>query len=296
MNLKLKKHFSLLFLIHCFNFFLIAQGQLYLSKSFQSKILAKQVKYSIYLPNNFSETNEYPVIYMLHGYDGDETSWPRRTNLINYIDSLVTNNILPEIIMVFPDGENSYYINNYNNRFCYEDMLINEFFPYIDSTYHCTKNKYFRAIAGLSMGGFGSVVLTLKHPELFGTCINISGAIRTDEQMITMSASRYDIYFGAIYGSSLSGKERITEHFKKNSPYHLIDSTSYLNYINNYWYFDCGQEDFLFTANKSLHELFLSYKISHEYLMRKGVHNWGYWEESFKRAVLYWSDILTKCN
>ncbi len=293
MNLKSIGLYCIFLFAICFNLQLEGQGHIYLSRSFHSNLLSKAVNYSIYLPENYSEQNYYPVIYLLHGYDGDETSWPKRTNIVQYVDSLISQKRIPEIIIVLPDGNNSYYINNYNNQFPYEDMFTQELIPFIDSTYHCLSEEKYRAIAGLSMGGYGSVVLTLKHPNLFNTCINISGAVRTDNQMISMSSSRYEKYFGSIFGPKLNGKDRITEHYKNNSPYHLIDSSTYQLYLKNNWYFDCGKEDFLFSANKALHELFLTYHIPHEFHSYQGVHNWEYWEKEFEKAILFWADTIT---
>ena len=269
-----------------------AQGYVNRSQSFQSEILNRTIEYSVYLPENYSHKKVYPVLYLLHGVGGDETSWEKRFDLQHLADSLMGANALPEVVIVMPDGKKSYYINDHKKQFPYEDFFVEELIPFIDSNYNTDKQKDNRGICGLSMGGFGATILPLKHPDIFGTSMNLSGAIRTSAQFIAVSPVKYHSYFAHVFGDSLSGSDRITEHWKENSPYYILDSTNAdtLKTIN--WYIDCGMQDYLFPANKAFHELLLQYRIPHVYHMRLGEHSWSYWRKGFINAMVYWGEQL----
>jgi S-formylglutathione hydrolase FrmB len=276
------------------SFSLFAQGTIKLSEKMPSQVLNKKMDYSIYLPNSYSEENTYAALYLLHGFGGDETNWVVKAEIKHIADSLIAIKKLPEIIIVMPAGENSYYINDYKNKCPYEDFFLNEFIPFIDSNYQTRPQKIFRLIGGLSMGGFGATILPVKHPDVFGTSVNISGAVRNSEQLISMPNAVYSKFYSQVYGDSLSGSERITDHWKANSPYYIIDTTlaQQLKTIN--WYIDCGLQDPLFATNTALHNLYIEYEIEHEFHTRPGAHTWNYWRKSIIYALIYCGEILNK--
>jgi S-formylglutathione hydrolase FrmB len=195
------------------------------SVPFKSDRLHKIVEYSVYLPASYYSANlKYPVIYLLHGFGGDETSWLERCNLAKMADSLISVGIFPETIIVMPDGGNSYFINNYDSSYNFEDFFIDEFIPSIESEYRIIQQQRARAICGLSMGGFGSIILPVKHPGLFGYSVALSATVRTPGEFVSLSQFKYQTNFSKIFGDTLKGNNRITEHWKKNSPYFLIDN------------------------------------------------------------------------
>ena len=271
------------------------RGTIYKSLEVNSKVLNNKLEYSIYLPPYYHTTaDSFPVLYLLHGYQGDETSWIDRCDIHIIIDSLIKIEEIPPLIVVMPDAKNSYYINDYLLQFPYEDLFIREFIPYIDSTYKTFPHSRYRIIAGLSMGGFGAVIHSIKHTDVFGSCIALSAAVRTDEMIMNEKPEDYDNKFSRLYGSDLEGNERITEHWENNSPFYLInDSTSdKLRSIN--WYFDCGMNDFLINSNELLHQIFLKYSIPHEYHVRGGKHDWEYWRTGIIGGIKFAGQKLSK--
>ncbi len=271
------------------------RGTIYKSLEVNSKVLNNKLEYSIYLPPYYHTTaDSFPVLYLLHGYHGDETSWIDRCDIHIIIDSLIKIEEIPPLIVVMPDAKNSYYINDYLLQFPYEDLFIREFIPYIDSTYKTFPHSRYRIIAGLSMGGFGAIIHSIKHTDVFGSCIALSAAVRTDEMIINMKSEDYDNKFSRLYGRDLEGNERINEHWENNSPFYLInDSTSdKLKSIN--WYFDCGMNDFLINSNELLHQIFLKYSIPHEYHVRIGTHNWEYWRTGIIGGIKFAGQKLSK--
>jgi S-formylglutathione hydrolase FrmB len=287
---SLRKISPLILTVVCIS--LAAQSELKLSLPFESKILNQQYGYSVYLPDDYTDSIDYPVLFLLHGFGGDETSWAKRANIKHLLDSLINIEILPPAVVVFPDGKKSYYINDYAGIYPFEDFFVNEFIPYIESQYAISEKISDRAIGGLSMGGFGAVTMTVKYPELFGTSINLSGAVRTPQQFSELTPVRYHGYFSHVYGDSLPGNDRITEHWKANSIYYLIDSTSSSTLKSIHWYIDCGTEDYLYLSNIAMHQLYVSFGIPHELHLRPGGHTWPFWKEGFINAMHYWGAII----
>lgn len=265
-----------------------AQSFVKRSQEIQSTNLNDTFRYSIYFPPGYKQSEAgFPVIYLLHGFGGNENSWLDRCQIQSLADSLIKLGKIAESIIVMPDGQTSYYIDNYDGSYKYESFFVDEFIPHIDSRYQTDPVKSKRVIAGLSMGGFGSIVLAAKNPHLFEMSIGLGAAVRTPQIFNTLPQKRYEKYFGKVYGPGLD-TNRINAHWLANSPYFIIDSTSAESMKSVYWYIDCGMQDFLFTANKAFHEHLMKFNIEHEYHMRPGKHNWEYWEASFVDALISW--------
>jgi len=118
----------------------------------KSNILGKEVKYTIYLPPDYTSSERtYPVVYLLHGYTDDNTGWLQFGEINRYANKAI----------VMPNGDSSWHINSYDGKE-YEDFFIQEFMPAIEKTYHIKAEKKSRGIAGLSMGGYGALIYSLN--------------------------------------------------------------------------------------------------------------------------------------
>src|SRR5437868_3422030 len=107
------------------------------------------------------------------------------------------------MIIVMPNGDSSFYINSYDGKEKYEDFFIKEFMPSIEKTYRIKAEKKYRGVAGLSMGGYGSLIYALKHPELFVASAPLSAAVRSDNEMINLSEESWTNTNGQLYGRNL---------------------------------------------------------------------------------------------
>ncbi len=265
-----------------------AQSGQIIVDSMYSTIIGEYSHYSIYLPGDIHSSNSTnSVIYMLHGFNGDNQSWINHGHAPALFDSLLERDEISRSVLVMPDGNNSYFINNYNNQYRFEDFFIEEFIPYIEALYSIELNRNRRSILGYSMGGFGAIVLSLKHTDLFSTCLAISAAARPPDIFAQLPQSRYKQLFGEVFCDTLSGMERITQHWKANSPYFIIDSLYLKNELPLNIYIDCGNKDYLSKSNLAFHNLLLENNIPHEYIEREGEHNWTYWRAGFINSLIY---------
>lgn len=261
----------------------------------ESKILKKNVNYTVYLPPGYETSSRtYPVVYLLHGYSGNDTDWVQFGQLDQIADKLIADESIPPMIIVTPDGRNDWYVNYADGTLRYEDMFVQELIPFIESKYRVRPGKEFRAISGLSMGGHGSLIMALRHPDLFAVCAPLSAAIYTDEQFVNFPQDNYDNYFGQLYGKGLENEDRLNASYLGYSAIHLVmelppDTVSKVKF-----YIDCGDKDYLTVGNSALHALMWEKKIPHEYRVREGSHNWTYWREALPDALKFISKSFTR--
>ncbi|MHB8339459.1 MAG: alpha/beta hydrolase [Ignavibacteriaceae bacterium] len=254
----------------------------------QSKILGKDVRYTIYLPYDYETSNRYyPVVYLLHGFTDNDIAWIQFGEANMIADEGIANREIPAMILVMPDGGVSWYVNNYNDSVRYEDFFFKEFIPYIESHYRILSEKRFRAIAGLSMGGYGSLVLALKHPDMFASCVAFSAGVFTDKEIIDMKDDMWKNMLGVVFGPTLEGKDRITQQFKDNDPLYLFNTLDINKIKSVRYYLDCGDDDFLYKGNSALHVLLRDLNIPHEYRVRDGGHTWTYWRSGLLNGLKF---------
>jgi len=257
------------------------QGKVIESLEMQSSILGKTVRYSLYLPPDYDyASRSYPVVYLLHGYTDDETGWIQFGEVNRLADAGINSGELPPMIIVMPDGGVSWYMNDSEGKVRWEDMFVQEFMPHIEQSYRIRRKKEFRGIAGLSMGGFGSLLLSMHHPDLFGSCAALSSGVWTSEQMMSMPQDRYDRIYGLLYGKGLEGEQRINQHWYENSIISLVRKTDAESLKQVRYYIDCGDDDFLAIGNSTLHIELLKKEVPHEYRVRDGGHSWSYWRHT----------------
>ena len=255
-----------------------AQGKVLTKQIIKSTILHKEVHYTIYLPEGY-EKNErkYPVTYLLHGHGDADDGWVQYGEINRLADAAIKKGTLPPMIIVTPDGFKSFYMNAADGSLNYEDFFIQELIPHIEKTYKAKTEKRFRGIAGLSMGGYGSLLYALKYPQLFVAAAPLSAAIWTNQDFENMSESMYGSYFAEVIGKNLKGKDRLTPTWYANSIFSIIDkkTTQELSAVK-YW-IDCGDDDFLTIGNAQLHISLTNKKVAHEFRMKDGMHSWTYW-------------------
>jgi len=276
----------LLVIVSCFSAY-SQIGKVLESLQFKSNLVDYPVDYSIYLPSDYeSSERSYPVLYLLHGYSDDETGWIQfgEANLI--ADKGINKGDFSSCIIVMPNGKATWYCNSADGTDPWEDMFIKEFIPFIEKEYRIRSKKEFRAIAGLSMGGNGSLLLAMHHPELFSTCVAMSSGTFTDDEIIGMDT--YDHYFGKIYGDK--PKNGLSDHWKANSPLHLLDTVDKDKLKSVRWYIDCGDDDFLYKGNSALHVKMRELGIPHEFRVRNGGHEWSYWRTGLYDGMKYISE------
>jgi enterochelin esterase-like enzyme len=268
-----------------------SQGIVKEKQIINSTMLNKEVHYTIYLPSDYY-TNErtYPVTYLLHGYGDADNGWIQFGEINRLADAAIKEGTIPPMIIVTPDGFTSFYMNAADGSMNYEDFFIKELIPHIEKTYHVKAEKRFRAIAGLSMGGYGSLLYALKYPNLFTAVAPLSAAVWTNEDYENMQDGMYNTYFGSTIGKNLKGKDRLTPTWYSNSIFNIIAQKKTEELASVKYWIDCGDDDFLTVGNAQLHIELTNKKVPHEFRMRDGAHNWTYWRTGVINALSFIGD------
>jgi S-formylglutathione hydrolase FrmB len=237
---------------------------------FQSKLVNATLPYNVILPPDYdaAKTARYPVLYLLHGLTGHYTDWVGRTNIADYAAQY-------RIIVVTPEGNDSWYIENY------ETYILQELIPDVQQRYRTIEARDGRAIAGLSMGGYGAIKFGLKSPQTFAFAASMSGAFGmtrfTDEQV--PASWRESL---KLFGPAGSQTRKANDLFELigNVPASQITSLPY-------FYFDCGTEDspLIFPYNRQLADMMVDRKIPHEYRELPGDHSWDYWNRQVQEIL-----------
>lgn len=247
-----------------------------------SEALKRDVKCRVYLPNEYRTTSlSYPVLYLLHGMGGCEKDWsePKQGNIQKIADEWFAKNPTKKAIIVMPDAQNCWYRDSADDSCKYETFFFDELIPAMETFYRCKTGKEYRSIAGLSMGGYGSLLYALRRPEMFSACFAMSPAIRTREEL---AAAPFE-EFVSRYRKAASvdeNAERFDDYFFANDPHSLVSKLSDDAKKSIRFCLDCGDDDYLTPGAHAFHNEAKAAGVSCEYRVRDGAHNWKYWRES----------------
>jgi putative tributyrin esterase len=245
-----------------------------------------KVKFNIIFPTGYgaSKTRRYPVLYLLHGYTDDYSGWVTKSNLLQHTARF-------QEIVVNPEGGVSWYVNNYvDPKQQWEDYLIDDLIPYVDSHYRTIADRSARAVAGLSMGGYGALLLGFKHYDKFAAAASMSGALEgaegsffTDVQTAQKANPTNAFLTHIVKDLSDDYGPPDSPARAADDPYELIKKVP-LEQMPQI-YFSCGEDDNLIAENRRMAELLTKLKIPYEYREIPGKHEWPVWDRQIQMIM-----------
>jgi S-formylglutathione hydrolase FrmB len=248
--------------------------------SFQSQLVGKTLPYNVVLPVNYDQpaarATRYPVLYLLHGLTGHYDNWTTRTRVSEYAAAY-------EIIIVTPEGNGGWYTDSQMvPAEKYETYIVKELIPDVDRRFRTVNQREGRAIAGLSMGGYGALKFGVKYPAMFAFAGSMSGAPNvaswTHEELKSFEFIWRSLH--PVFGDEGSAT-RVANDVPKLYRELSAEQIAALPYI----YLDCGTEDHLLAANRSFAEILVTRKIPHEYRQLPGRHSWEYWDAQVQEVL-----------
>lgn len=286
--------------------------------SFFSPAVSRQMKFDMVLPPGYDESDErYPVIYLLHGYMQNYTVWGRNLGAAFYARHF------SDLIVVMPDAGNSWYINyassEANQRNNWEDHIVRDVIGHVDSNFRTIARREGRAIAGLSMGGYGAIMLGLRHPDRFVSMASTSGALAHARDRAAAIAqgqpapvarsvqdspelARADAFIAQIIDipgfssqddRNLRGTDFATvEQAQAYDPFHIIYDVpkSQLPHI----YLDSGIDDGLINTALEFMQILLLNDIPFDYMQAHGRHNSEYWRRSVGHLMSVQYEVMQR--
>ncbi|HKS41602.1 MAG TPA: alpha/beta hydrolase family protein [Blastocatellia bacterium] len=245
--------------------------------SLQSSSLGKELKFAVQLPPSYKTDakRRYAVLYFLHGMFGNEGEFQRR-GVAAAVAKLRGEGKIGDFIIVAPAGENSFYLNS-KPGVRYEDAIIKDLIPYIEKNYRTMGTPAGRAIQGISMGGWGAMLLAFKHPEMFSSVTTHSAALFEELPHPTGTDRRSQFMLKLI--GNIFGDPPDEEFFRISNPVFVAESNAAaIKKSGIKIYFDCGEQDrYGFqTSNKAFDERLTKLGIPHEFHLFPGNHGWEY--------------------
>ena len=255
--------------------------------SLKSQILGGERKFAVYLPPDYeTSTRDYPVLYLLHGYTDDHTGWIQFGEVHHIATKAIREGQATPMIIIMPDADTGTpgYTNALSGKWNYEDFFFKELLPHVEERFRIKKNKRFRAIAGLSMGGGGSFIYALRRPDLFSSAAPLSASLgpQSLEEM-----KRYD-YLG--FDKTQYNQKDFDRYSKRNNPLELVDQMALEKLNSVRWYIDCGDDDYLYKANSLMHIKMRDKGVKHEFRIRDGGHSWSYWRSALPSVLSFISE------
>lgn len=236
--------------------------------TFRSASLNRDMPYRIYLPQKYGQSaGRFPVLYLLHGIYGNFKDWDTQSHLQQYARNL-------DLIIVMPDGGNNWYVDSATvPQKRYEDYIVKDLIAEVDGRYRTIAARESRAITGLSMGGYGSLNLALRHPEIFIFAGSLSGALNAPSDLgprqPEFQASLLEA-FGPP-GSTARNENDVFLRLKRAD-------VSRLPYI----YLACGEGDAFIDLNRQFAAQLLAEHAHYEAHDAPGGHDWEFWDKSIK--------------
>lgn len=254
-----------------------------------SPSLNATMKFYAILPDGYSQSQErYPAIYLLHGYGGNYTNWVKLTEIVRYAKKY-------KFIIVTPDGKNGWYTNSpVLQNANYEDYIINDVIPFVDKKYRTIQSKFFRAVVGLSMGGYGAAKFGIKYAGkfFFAGCLSPALHVPASLEDSTILIRRSKELAESI--KQMFGFPRNAQ-WNDNSVYALLDKASSTSLP--YFYLSVGSQDGFVDIIEQTHFLATVLRkkgVAFEMHETAGGHDWKFWDKEIEIVLQRIADILSK--
>lgn len=254
--------------------------------NFFSQSLCRTTSFNIILPNDLKD--EYKIgseqhyrrgmktLYLLHGYCGSSNDW-----LLNSAISELAGKY--NIAVVFPSGENSFYVDGKGAGKLFGQYTGSELVSYASRMFGLSKNREDTFIGGLSMGGFGALRNALKYNRTFGKVFALSSALIIHKIAGMKEDFKDDIADYHYYHATFGDLTKLDD--SDSNPEHLIRKIINENGIFPDIYMACGKGDFLVDTNRKFKSFLDDNGVHAHYIDDSGVHDWNYWNKHLEPAI-----------
>lgn len=245
-------------------------------RTFHSAALNRDWPYVVYLPAGYrADQGRYPVLYLLHGNNGEAMDWITQGQLQTAADALIARHEIPPVVIVMPQGGTEWYVDRREKM---ETAFFDDLMPEIESHFAVANDRDGRAIGGVSMGGFGALRYTLEHPDMFCGALLLSPAIYSGEPPPASSARRVGVF----------GERQFDSHVWRALNYPALWNAYFAQPRRVPFFVSSGDDDLVIQAESSLLYTRLR-EAGNPAALRivDGGHVWPVWRELLPAALRY---------
>lgn len=260
----------------------------------ETDLVPGPVEYAALLPKGYekSDTN-YPLLLFLHGGGGDMKFLTQRTGPL--IWDMWERNTAPEMVVITPSCQRSFYINYKDGSQKWESFIMEELIPHLKKKFNVSDDYKKTFIGGVSMGGMGSLRMGLKYPQKFGGIISFEPGIEPAiEWKDIKPEDRF--YRDLAFMEERFGSPIDENYWKANNPASiLIKNREKIRNSGIKIYIEVGTEDMLglFRGSEFLHRILFDNKIKHEYRLVYGADHVGNtFTERFNNGFSYLNRVI----
>lgn len=179
--------------------------------TFFSASLRRPMRYRVVLPKDLPPGKALPTVYLLHGAGDFFQDWTTQSTIADLAGA--------GMILILPQGDNSYYMNADGYPFAgrserYEDYITQDLIRDAEAKFPIAAGREKRAIAGVSMGGFGGLVLSMHHPELYSLVVALSPPVDVPRRRFTFRRWSQSMGYRRIFGAPGSSTRQAGDPFE----------------------------------------------------------------------------------
>jgi putative tributyrin esterase len=238
--------------------------------TFHSAALNRDMPYRAIIPASIAANQKLPVLYLLHGAGGGFRDWSNYSDVAGYAER--------GLILVMPEGNNSYYTNSADRPHDrYEDYIVHDLIADVEQRLPAAPGRTHRAIVGVSMGGFGAIVLALKHPDLFIFAGGLSSALDVPSRPFSIKRVGQYRQHSSIFGSWGSQSRRASD------PFVLVRSADPAQ--APFLFLTCGDQEGLLPANRRFVAMLHAMDFRYEFHAVSGGHDWNQWNRNVPALI-----------
>ncbi len=250
----------------------------------ESQVMRAELSYSVYLPPGFSKHERLPLVVFLHG-GGDDPRSPDKYGLPARLDQAIRERRIPRAVVVFPQGDNGFWMNWYDGSRRYEDWVVDELMPELSKRYHTASCPQKCHVMGVSMGGHGALRFALHRPGQFASVTALSGPIFDTEQMRDFVGNRWIELFiptHRIFGppDPITRIEREDVFLRWRNPADLGGMSVFLAWADR-------DRPGIKKTNRKFSKHLNAKGIEHHAEEFRGRHAWVSWSPVIERALAY---------